>query len=527
MEPAQVSVEGNVVHVSFSAGYTGRLVITAYASDGSAASTRIFTLTVDDEETDSDGDGMTDVAEIDTGSDPFDGGSFVPSLASPIYAVWNSFLAMINILELINPDEQPKTVYVTFYSIEGTAAERRAITIPARSQFDLILNDLPAYVRDSYGLVKLEFDGLIDGRMSYYRPDEKGAYEFAFSVPLCNAMYGRTTTAFNTFQPSIAPDERVNVVANWLTLINLSGEEKHFRVVSFDQSGSVLAVREANLPGFSRYDLEGGHELAGPSVVGSHSIEPLDTHAPYIAYITRYGGNRPPGFVPDRYSFAFPLMAKAGTARRQIVPISRKFGEENWLEVINGAGEPVTADVLLVDEQGNEIRRWEEVLDAHAQKHFNVSAELSNGQSAVALVTGSLPTSIIAESMFYFRSSDGRIEAMYGSQAREALNRAVFGSYNLFLGMENWLKVANGTSVEARVQLIVNSSSAAAEEVFTLPGNASLLLPLHDTTRFHAVPDSYGTVELRTEEGKVLFSELVRLRRSGSAVDFAVPTSVR
>jgi len=478
---------------------------------------------------DSDGDGVTDIDELESGSDPFDAGSFIPNLKSPIYALWNSFLEMINILEVINPSHEDKNVKVTLYAMDGTAAHQETIRVPAQSQFDLILNELPGFTNNAYGIVKLEFEGIIDGRMFYYRTtDHFQSYEFAFGIPLSNASYGPSSAGFNTFRASMHLEELNYVVQNWLTIVNLASTEKRFKVISYDQDGVALNSKQLVIPPFGRSDIDGGHDFAGPLSVGLHSIIPEDSTAPYIAQLIRYGGNAPPGVLPGSYSFAFPLIARAGTGRTVQVPISKQFGEENWLEVVNSLDHEVSIDVRFLSAEGGLLAQKKLVFSPHAQRHFNASELLGEHSYGIAEITSSLPGAAIAQSMFYFRDPQtGRLDAMYGSQAREALTRAVFGSYNLFLGMENWLKLVNSSDTPAQVQVLVHNAGNSRENIVQLAGHGSKVLALHDTTQFGTRPDTYGTVEARITEGSHVFAELVRIRPLGNRIDFAAPTEVR
>ncbi|MCB0360494.1 MAG: hypothetical protein KDD44_12685, partial [Bdellovibrionales bacterium] len=105
-----------------------------------------------------------------------------------------------------------------------------------------------------------------------------------------------------------------------------------------------------------------------------------------------------------------------------------------------------------------------------------------------------------------------------------------FGSYNLFLTMENWLKILNYAPRPARVVVTVNSATGSTEEEIVLPPLGSALLPIHDSTRFHTSPDTYGTVELRVKDGTTISAELLRRKPSSAPAtetDFAAPTAVR
>jgi len=107
------------------------------------------------------------------------------ALQSPVYALWNGFLNMTNILELVNTGRGELNATVTMYDIQGNSTVPLAISIGPRGQYDLILNGLPAFLADSYGIIKIEFGGeALSGRVSFYRSTPAGKsgddYEFAF-----------------------------------------------------------------------------------------------------------------------------------------------------------------------------------------------------------------------------------------------------------------------------------------------------------------------------------------------------------
>jgi hypothetical protein len=481
-----------------------------------------------DQNLDSDGDGVSDEDEINGGTDPFDSGSFIPSLRSPVYAVWNGFLAMTNILELVNPNDFAIRADVSLYAIDGKLKRVQPVMVPPMGQFDLILNNLPGFTADSYGVIKIEFEGILDGRMSFYRNSQvPGEFDFAYSIELSDPSRGETAVSFNTYQPSMNPAEARNQVANWLTVVNFANAAKSYRVKTFDQTGGLLADRMLRVPAFGRVDVDGGHVLVGPNVVGMHTITPSDPQAPYTAQLTRYAGNTDGSSLPTAYSFAFPLVARAGTGRELVMPVTRQFNESNWVELINTSNDSVRAHIRILDANGHELFSERTALRAHAQKHYDVSSRFAPGATGIALVTADTPNALIMQSMVYLRNSWGGVEAMYGSQGKEAIGHAVFGSYNRFLGMENWLKVVNYSASAAQIQLIVNSANSSKEEVFTLPAYGSTVLPIHNGARFGTVENSYGTVEVRGAGGVNFFAELLRLKRAGANPDFAAPTAVR
>jgi hypothetical protein len=130
--------------------------------------------------------------------------------------------------------------------------------------------------------------------------------------------------------------------------------------------------------------------------------------------------------------------------------------------------------------------------------------------------------------MYYFRdASTGSVQAMYGVQAHEAMGTNIVGSYNLYLGMENWLKISNTSSSPQSVTIVTTGPSGIAEQSFVISAHASLDIPLHQNIAYSCCPDSYGSVVVSSDSANALVSELVRARPAYNGLDFVMPTLVR
>ncbi|MCB0324663.1 MAG: hypothetical protein KDD69_13870 [Bdellovibrionales bacterium] len=473
---------------------------------------------------DADGDGTTDDAERLAGSDEFDAGSYPQQLRSPVYALWNSFLGMTNILELVNRASTPKDVSLQLLDLDGTVLHQQHVLLAAEEQTDVIVNDLPNFRKDAYGLLVVRFEGEIDGRMSFYRAAADGvATEFAFSVALRNPQYGKTAVAFNTYQPSKAVLDQQHSVLNWLTLVNLHHTTELFKIISYDVSGRVIrSVVQAIAPG-GRVDIDGGHQFAGPSVVGLHQILPINPDVPYLAQLIRYGAGE------DGYRFAFPLVARAGTGRPVVIPIGTHNGQDTWIELVNVLHRPVRVEAVFLSDDGTLLEQQSVILKAHEQRHFDAASLLRAAgiQGGYVSLSSDRPEALIAQGMNYYRGRDERISAMYGSQAMEPLSVELAGSYNLFLGMENWLTVLNTASVPTTATVLVRRHSSISEITVKLPANGAARIPIFATAALNAAPGTYGLLTVRAELPGSLAAELLRLRDSSQQVDLAMPTAVR
>lgn len=446
-------------------------------------------------------------------------GPIRPRAAANGYLLWNSFLGMNNIAELINRGQTTIPVTLTLYDISGNSISQVRTSVPSLGQRDIILNSLPGFVANSYGLVTLDYSSAdLDARLTFYRPNG-AAFDFAYSTPLISALTGSSSVSFNTFQPSLLASEQTQVVANWLSITNADPvATRSFTVRRYDHDGILLTSRRISVAPFARFDLEAGHENPGPSRVGLNEIIPDESTAPYFATLVRYGT------AADRYAFAYPLLASSGATTPIFVPISTGGGAQNWVEVVNSSASSITVSARFFAQNGQPLRDELSIpIAPHSQRHVNASALLGPNASGLVRFASSTPHSLLAHSLFYFYAADGSIESMYGTRALPIAGTDLAGSYNLFLEMYNWLKVSNPTSVPATARILVHTASGIREEQHLLAPYSTLELPLHDSARFGTVADSYGLVEVK---GANLIAQLLRIRPLGIGFDFVFPTEV-
>jgi V8-like Glu-specific endopeptidase len=460
-------------------------------------------------------------------SSPPSGPSPLPPPPAPkessIYGLWNGYLSMVNVLELENFTDSDLAVEVYLYSASGEHAMTLTGTIAARTKEDYPLANYAGFRPDSYGVLRV--DGGVRGRVFYYRPIGSGFsnFDFGFGVELSKPLSGSSYVGFNTFQPSDNPADAGNLVANWLSIVNLDSEPRTFNVHKRDAIGNHVQIIERTVAPLGREDLDGGHQVPGPSNVGQLYILPAVSEGKYLAQLMRYGYGRNGDF-----DFAFPLIASVG-GNNLNVPISSMARIQNWLEVLNFGGGTAVVTVRFFDQQGVEISSETAKIHPQAQQHFNASAALGPDKVGSAEITAP-QGSIAAQSMYYFRSSsdDGGIETMYGSQAREASSDTLSGSYNLFLGMFNYLKLINTSANTLRVDLDVTSlASAGSAHSYFIPAKGSMDLPIHDSAQFGTLPESYGSLRVSPNSGG-LITEVLRLKPSqASGFEFVAPTPLR
>ena len=482
---------------------------------------------------DSDGDGVTDSQEASDGTDPNDPGSYLERLTSPVYTLWNSFLGMTNILELINPEGSGGSntqINIKLYSIDGNLVYNGNLTLEPSQQFDTILNALPGFISESYGIVKITYTGTLVGRLSYYlNESDSDGYKFAYSVPLSRPLREETAVSFDTRQPSTNVNEAGYQQLNWLTIVNFAANSKEFTIKSYDSDGELLETRSTMVSGFGRVDLDGGHVLAGQGAVGQHVITPTDLDSPYSAQLVRFGTDALEGAAVDNYVFSFPFGAHAGNGRTTYLPISRQFSETNRIEIINTSDSSVDVELTFYDANGSE--QSEEIfLDAFAQEEFSIdSTYLEDGERGYVRIVPDEENSVIAQSLFFHLDANGSVSAMSAVSAREALGESSLSSYNLFLGMQNWLTISNTTDEDVSIEIDATSYASNGSQTLEIEANSSLSLAIHGSEALGTLSDTYGILEIDPDQDPSLILDLHRVRyeEDGITIDYSFPTAVR
>lgn len=454
-----------------------------------------------------------------------------PALSNPSYAFWNGYLGMINVLEMMNTGSTPLTLNLSVYGLSGEGQTlSRSWTIPALTQRDIIINDLPGFAPDTYGMLKLTAShNNFDGRISLYHPDTSGEvdslYGFAYSDALRNSNQGQTAVMYNSYHPGTNIFDEANTVYNWLTIGNLSSIPQEFTVRRYNISGELVHEARVVVPALGRRDIDGGHINPGPNNVGTNIIIPDNNSAAYLANLVRYAE----GSNFNAFDYAISLPATTGAERSINAPISS--AAENYVEVANILGEEVELQLTFHDAEGYHIANSHISLPAYSQRHFPtlglLSSEVHSGYVSLAADT---PGSLIAQSVFYHREFSNRsIQTAYATTAREPFGDVLFTTYNSFLAMKNDLRLINIQDSETSLSYTLPEASLigadAAELTVTLPANGASEVSLSaEKTR----GDSYGLVRLRTSNNGVILAEMLRLRQLTSGKrEFGIVTPAR
>lgn len=411
-------------------------------------------------------------------------------------------------------------------------AQLKAFTIKPHSQFDIIVNDIQGVKPNDYGTVFIKHShSQIDGRMSYYKLAQGGAdYEFAFALPFGNPSRGTSGVNFNTIQPSVAEEERNRAVYNWLTIANSESFEQKFTCTYYDSAGKQLKRSVVSVAPYQRQDIDGGHGVAGFVSVGSIAVLPSNTQARYVSVLVRYGSLGTPSQGLSSYNFAFPVQALPGSAATQIVPLTLASGIKEVVEIANFSAKGGDVELSIFDSSGKQIGSKLKVsIGSNAQQHLDV-AELLGTRSSGTLVVQPLNNlaAYSAVTSFYRNPESGGLLTANRTEAKKSYGMELGGSYNLYLGMTNWLRISNPLRTKVGFVLELETPSGVQSFSRSILASGRMDLPLHDAALYGTAPNSYGAVRLRPPAGASLVADLIRTRANpAGSPDFIFNTPLR
>lgn len=516
---------------------------------------------------DSDGDGVLDAQEALDGTDAHDPGSFQLHLKSPTYSKYNTYLRQRNFLELGASGTKTIVATVTLFNIDGQVITNQTVSIPAKTELDLDINDLLVRgcaenesactrlrdidgngVADTYGSIRIDFNDFttdpgatLTGRMSNYRLDADAVhYSFAFAKELRNPTQGITFATANTYDPQ----NRGFMVPNWLEVSNFDSQSRDFDYFLWDQEGALVKRRTISVPTMGEIDVEAGHDIVdehGKLKEAEYLVEvrPREGATNYYASVSRYSSNSLPGIEPDTYNFAFALDARAGTGSTQYAPISnlqgesgRCYSQSNWLEVANTREIPVSAVVSFRDTAGQTLATSGVLLNPKSQYHFNASALLATGMAGSAEIASSDPAALIAQSLVYYHHCrENSLETAYSVQGRIPSQDLQQGSVNTYLQMENEIFILSTlpapATVTATLRTFELNFSDQTTTVATEPYSRHDLT-LTETSALAISPEHYGALTLQQEHPHSFVAGVLRHRyNSDGTVNFVMPTLVQ
>ena len=474
------------------------------------------------DEFDSDRDGVGDGDELSHGSNPLDKGSYQTVLGTRLCSDWNGFLNMFNILEHVNLGDNPVDIKTEVISLEGGSVDSHFLTVDSGGQQDVLVHDLNGWDRGQVGRVCTSHNGSegeLDGRMIYYKPSSNRTgeeFEFAFALPFTSYQKGAQFVPFNTYQPSLNPEDQDNLVANWIQVANQSDTFQKGQLLFYDMDGEALGVEDVVVAPGSRVD-SSGHQF-GPWKVGLVEWVPEDSNALFQVSNLRYVYDNPGS--TNSFDTAFPVPASVGNGELLSVALDTQ-GATSVLEVANALAEFVNAKITITSESGEVLHEFFLELSPKSSRHLIMDEILPNSMG-VAFVEGDKLGSLVVTGMHYGRESDLGIKYMYGLSAKQALGNKLRSSYNTFLNQNCSMRLVNTSSSNVSASVSISRSDGTKlldSQLVEVPARGLLS---YDCGIDEA--NNYGVVSLETGSANSLLGTVLRL---GEADTYRFVTPLR
>jgi len=472
---------------------------------------------------DSDGDSIPDGQEVADSSDPLDPGSFSHVLAENFCSEWNGFFFgnMFNIAEFSNRSITSKSVTTSLYDQNGQArGANQNLTVGAESQIEVNAHDLSGWVEQTYGKVCADVananPGDVDGRMVHYLP-RNGSFDFAFSTSFSNGLPGAQFIPFNTFQPSLNPEDLENIVVNWIQVTNNEETTQTGGLYFYGQDGSLLGSKGITLEPGAREDVS-GHQFSR-NLVGMVEWRPADRRAKFLTRNVRYLYDNPS--VVNTFDSAFQIEGVKGSGRPLSVVVDTR-NATSVLEIGNATTEPVQTSVKIFNQAGAIVDTINLSLGSRNSSHIVLDQMLPSQLGRVE-IEGSTPGSIVAVAMQYGRTPTLGTEYLYGIHAKEALGSSLAGSYNTYIGQGCTMLLSNtsGERANASFRMIRASGGAVVEERTTS-------IPAFGVTEVNLCAqesqNNYGVVKVEVNRENAVIGQIIRIGRRN---DYRFPTPLR
>ena len=457
------------------------------------------------------------------------------SLENTRYGTWNSYLNQVNVLEIYdnNPYIFPRSLEpgkVTLSFLAGDSlipVHQIEMEIDYEQQIDLILDDIEALRDYPLGIIKLTSNRDVSARTTLYSPSSQGDHDFAYTIPFNEAKRGLTSVHYNTFPTSANGSSQ-----NWLALATLDSAKSEFFLKSYDSAGVLIQDKKITLGGsgaflyLPRVDLDGGHGIFGQNQIGMHVLEPADPSIPYIAQFSRYLFDS--NGIP---SAAMDTPVTNATRGESWLNISRSANGENWLEISNPFGHKIDVELTFYSSIGLILGEEALTLSPHSQKHVFANSFLEPGQTGSVKITTSSPNDLyMVNGMNYYRDSSNTVQAMYNFQSKQAQSFWQ-GSYNTFLGQQNWIRLINTSPHVMWVDfLLMGPPGVAPSEIYFVPALGTLdlevksIFPASGRT---VQSNNYGLIYMQASNLTELVATTLRVRpNTKGELDYVISSNM-
>ena len=493
---------------------------------------------------DADGDQVSNVVEIENGTDACDATDNGDILVNPTYAGYDLTKDQKSILELNAAGTSAVKVKIEIRDSSGAViGNTEQYSIASGKQWSKNVADLIKDLTNSStiedkaqrGVLVISFNSLnkgvrLIGRVIVMKldanqdniPESLRTYSYAYAKELARLA---TTKTYATINQTVEGEARVS---GRIEFVNASTKSRKFRVRVYNSAGKLVydtttaRKKLINVParGVKEFDL-----IYRIPVTGSYLIEVIPTQGAtsYVANVIRYGNTSTNPRRPV-YNFANAQLMRTGVKNMHFVPISNLAGacwkQEGDLILANTSVS--VTNYVRVDyrtQDGPMIATERFNLAPKAQRVLP-GVRIKAGQVGVAQISSGNEMAVVTQGDIYYRDcADNSIQAAYSISGMMSKDRTIASGFNATLGMKNYAQVVNLTK-DKRLKLTAKGSRKA---VTTGKGlYRSTLVDLLSESMIKSGQSGRLAV-LATKKSRGV-AQATRVRELYGEVDFAIAT---
>jgi hypothetical protein len=166
-------------------------------------------------------------------------------------------------------------------------------------------------------------------------------------------------------------------------------------------------------------------------------------------------------------------------------------------------------------------------LNPRATVHVPASSLLHGEPAGILSIDPSDDGALRIKGLEYTFDSNGKLSHALSVDSYEPFASELSGSFNLYLGMANWLRLANVSGEAQSLVISMHTAWGSISRHVELSGYGRVDLPLHDDREYSLGPDTYGVISIAGAGPGSCIAQLIRQGFDGPNLDFSVATSVR
>ena len=484
-------------------------------------------------DTDTDNDGVSDADEVADGTDPADAGSYVVTLTNPIWSKYNTYLNQDNYLEISNVGTASVRPTITAYDAEGNVVgSPQRVTVGVKKDVNVSLNNIVGG-SNKYGAIKITYDNAngakLEGRVSFYRAGASGTYDLGYAREFKMANSGTSYALANSNNPSLGSA----AVENWIEIINTASTAKRFTVKIYDSAGELVHnYGRQTVKAYGELDIAGGHQFGkGVYLI---QIIPTDATAGYYASLVRYLKDH----TGTKYLAALPVNFTVGSGVKKYVQLEDVVSDcgaaMSYLEMANPLTSEVRVTVKVRNAKGDVVNNNGKgktyTIQPLAQTHVDLSSFVESDSSASVELTPNKAGGLIAQLASYdYSCKDGLLNAAYLSPASEPGIKTQRGSYNMNIGINNYLQLVN-TSSDTKTFYVTTfdpNGEQLKRRSYSTAAKNTRVINLSTSGYWGTSANTVGQFKVDSPDKSQCVARLIRSRTVSGETDFAYTATVR